>query len=258
MAAALPIPRALNSFRPPHLPGPNSTLCQQVVRGGAGVNAVPPPANHAQSETKCCPGNPLLPRKFAPGHIAMVCFDCTVATEAAMNAPGGVVPPYNDLTALYRQLHRHSVCNNCRKRELLFHPGGRDTCICLERVRGWKCHACLHDAYDQTYQLSQAYEMALLNARRTRNAGHRTPAGLCITRLRHLPLIDARCRCGSPRTPTDIMRDHVKFCLGCRGTISRPVPRPGSLAPPRGHNPFTAPPEHWPCLDEPNGYEDHA
>ena len=258
MAAPLPIPRVLNSFPPPHLPGPNSTLCQQVARGGAGANAIPPPANHAQSETKLCPGNPLLPRKFAPGHIGMVCLSCTIATDVSMNAPGGAVAPHHDLAALYAQLHRNSVCNNCRKRELLFHPGGRDTCICLERIRGWKCHACLHDAYDQTYQLSQTYELALRNSRHTINRGFQTPPGLCITRARAHPPPEARCRCGNTRKPADRRRLEVKFCTGCRGTINRPPMRPGCLAPPRGHAPYTAPPEHWPCLDELHGLEDLA
>ena len=246
-------PPLLPNYPPAHLlwaVHPVNTRCRETRRGGILQNAIvgPCPVVNTREPTKPCLGNaPSL--QPTPNCRGRVCHADTSATNASLVAAGGA-NPLNDLTALVRQMHT-PTCNICRKRELHHYPNGRDTCICAQRVLGWKCHACLHDAYDQTVLLADNYQTALRYARRTNRGGFQTPNGLVVTDSTQPRQPQPRCRCGRSRNNQDFnRRNEVLFCYGCRGTINSGHVHGTNIGPPLPENP-----EHWPCLDGLNNYE---
>lgn len=231
MANPIPPPPPLLADYPPLLPNyppahmlwaahPVATRCRETRRGGPHQNAIvgPCPVANVREPTKPCLGNAPFLQPTANCR-RRVCHADTSATNTCLITGGGP-NPVNDLSALMNQI-RTPTCNMCRRRELHNHPDGRDTCICSRRILGWKCHACLHDAYDQTVQLADEYRMALRYARRTNGRGARNPAGLCITNSTHPRADPPRCRCGRTRASLNLARRmDVMFCFGCGGTIN--------------------------------------
>ena len=246
-------PPLLPNYPPAHMlwaVHPVDTRCREARRGGIHQDAIvgPCPLANVREPTKPCLGNaPSL--KPTPNCRGRVCYADTSATNTSLVAGSGA-NPVNNLSALVRQIHT-PTCNICRRRELHNYPDGRDTCICAQRVLGWKCHACLHDAYDQTTQLAYDYRTALRYVRRTNRGGNQNRGGLVITDSTDPRQLRPRCRCGRSRGAQDLnRRNEVLFCFGCRGTISSGSVDGNDIGAPLPENP-----DDWPCLDKLNNHE---
>ena len=235
---------------------PSNRPCREQHRGPApAANAPPTPCPHGRPiQTRRCRGNePFFDR--SPNHVeGPICHKCTLATIQWIEnrpLPAGATNPLNAINTPFRNFYYDMwlpTCGECRRRELHWFYRGKNTCICSSRIRGWKCHACLHHAHQRTIESSQHYRGVLLLGRREDRQRH----GRFITRRsrRNAPVDDANvyCRCGNIRSVDDRRDFTVLFCLGCRGTIVNTFL---NYQPPlRARDKASCPPDYWPVYDE--------